>query len=268
MNPFDSRLSALLLGVSLNAVAMDLPTELDLSGDTDWTAGLSLFADDAASRVSLSGAVAGIALGPLPRNADLTAYDSKDNGQRLIALDITVDFGFGPIQPRDVVGWIDLTPSLYFDGSTAGVPAGARIDALGHVRQTGAQATLLSFDVTVLLPGGLVAADEDVVAWDGAAWSMFFDGSANGVPAPFDVDGYDRDPTTGTQYFSFDTSGIIAGVYFDDEDVVAFDGSDWSLVYDASANAEITLAKGDLDALGVRLSRLFMDGFENAPMVE
>lgn len=56
----------------------------------------------------------------------------------------------------------------------------------------------------------------------------------------------------GTRYFSFDTSGRIATVGFDDEDIVAFDGSTWSLAYDASATLSSSFAAGDLDAVGVR----------------
>ena len=79
---------------------------------------------------------------------------------------------------------------------------------------------------------------------------------------------FDRDPVNGTRYFSFDTSGKISTVDFDDEDVVAFDGSTWSLAYDASATLSAAFAAGDLDALGVRTVNIFKDGFEIATTLE
>jgi hypothetical protein len=144
--------------------------------------------------------------------------------------------------------------------------AGTAIDAVTRMRQAGVTTTLLSFDLPVVLlndepVADLFAEDEDVVAWDGAGWTMFFDGSGNGVPAELDVDAFDRDSENGTRYFSFDTSGRIEAddVDFDDEDVVAFDGTSWSLAYDASTALDASFAAGDLDALGARTRNLFSE---------
>ena len=49
---------------------------------------------------------------------------------------------------------------------------------------------------------------------------------------------------------SFDTTGTIGGIFFDDEDVVRFDGATWSLEFDASA-ADADWASADLDAVMV-----------------
>ena len=73
---------------------------------------------------------------------------------------------------------------------------------------------------------------------------------------------------TGTLYFSFDTSGRIAAVDFDDEDVVSYDGSTWSLAFDASAALDVTFAAGDLDALAIRAANLFRDDFETGATLE
>ncbi|MEZ5313571.1 MAG: hypothetical protein R2862_07905, partial [Thermoanaerobaculia bacterium] len=156
----------------------------------------------------------------------------------------------------------------YLDGSLAGIPPGTAIDAVARIRSAGVVRTLLSFDVSAALPGGLTVDDEDVVAWNGTTWSIFIDGSANGIPESLDVDGFDRDAVTGTLYFSFDTSGRIAAVDFDDEDVVSYDGSTWSLAFDASAALDVTFAAGDLDALAIRAANLFRDDFETGATLE
>ena len=49
---------------------------------------------------------------------------------------------------------------------------------------------------------------------------------------------------------SFDTAGSIGGVNFDDEDVLRFDGTTWSMEFDASA-ADSDWAAADLDAVMV-----------------
>ena len=242
---------------------------IDISNEITWTAGAATIDDEGARRVTLPSTVSALDLGVLPAAADVTAYQLLDDGTKLFALDTFADLGGGvKAGPEDIVRWNGATYALFFDGSVAGVPAGAAIDAVGRQRQAGVATTLISFDIAVALPGGLTADDEDIVAWNGAAWSLFFDGSANGVPANLDIDGFDRDPVNGTRYFSFDTSGKIATVDFDDEDVVAFDGSAWSLAYDASASLSASFAAGDLDALGVRTANLFKDGFEISTTIE
>jgi hypothetical protein len=50
--------------------------------------------------------------------------------------------------------------------------------------------------------------------------------------------------------------------------VVAFDGVTWSIAFDASDKLPATFAAGDLDALGVRMNKLFRDGFEVVSTIE
>lgn len=242
---------------------------VDVSNDIAWTAGATTIDDEGARRVTLPATVAAIGLGALPARADLTAFQELEDGRRIFALDTFVDFGDGVTAgPEDLVAWDGASFALFFDGSAAGVPAGTAIDAVARLRSGGVTSTLLSFDVATALPGGLTVDDEDLAAWTGSVWSIYFDGSANGIPGHLDLDGFDRDRVTGTRYFSFDTSGRIAAVDFDDEDVVAFDGVSWSLAYDASANLGPGFTAGDLDALGVRTFDIFRDGFESGSTIE
>jgi len=182
-------------------------------------------------------------LGALPEASDVIALGGTANGDRLIALDITSSLPGGVVaSPGDVVLYDGASYSIVFDASAEGVPAGARTDA-ASIAPNG---LLLSFDTTVDL-AGTIAADEDLVRWDGAGFTLVFDGSAEGLADGLDADA-GQDLGGGAFLLSFDTAGQIGGVNFDDEDVLRFDGSGWTLEFDASA-ADAAWAAADLDAV-------------------
>ncbi len=105
------------------------------------------------------------------------------------------------------------------------------------------------------------AGDEDILFFDGTKFHLFFDGSAHGLPRDADIDALhvvDHD----TFYLSFagagtaQTTAVPAGVssapfLADDEDIVLFDGGDWSLVFDGSAHGLGDNNGEDIDALSV-----------------
>lgn len=99
-----------------------------------------------------------------------------------------------------------------------------------------------------------MAADEDLVRWNGASFSMAFDGSAAGLDSSLDIDAA-QDLGGNSFAMSFDTTGEIGGIVFADEDVVRFDGTNWTLVFDGSA-ANSNWAAADLDAVMLRSLRL------------
>lgn len=74
----------------------------------------------------------------------------------------------------------DGTYSRVFDASVAGVPGGANVDAFRYLAPDD---VYLSFNNNggVNLPGLAGVQDEDIVHWDGATWSMYFDGSDVGL---------------------------------------------------------------------------------------
>lgn len=240
----------------------DSALSVDASNDIDWTSGVQRISDEKVLRVVLPAPPAARDLGALPANADVTAFHWLDATYRLFAMDIPVDVTQGLVYPQNVLAWDGDTYYLAFDPADAAIPASSGIDAISA---TGNGLILLSFDVTTQLPGGVVAADEDVVAWNGTGWSLYFDGSAKGIPSALDIDGLDVHPTSSVLYFSFDTSGLLGTTYFNDEDIVAFNGTSWSLALDASEDLGASFAAGDLDAFGLRTALLFRDGFESAP---
>jgi hypothetical protein len=256
-------------GLALAPAANAQIVALDLSNDLTWSSGAGAIDDEGVRRLTPPSDLAAIGLGPLPASVDVTAYHPLEDGRRLFALDQFVDLGGGLFAgPEDVIALGDGGYSIELDGSAAGVPAGARIDALASVRIGGARVMLLSFDVTVSLPGGLVADDEDVVSWVAGSWASVFDGSASGVAPGLDLDGVDFDRFGDRLYLSFDGSGEIGGVAFDDEDALALSGSVWSLALDASASLGASFAAGDLDAPAIRAVAIFLDDFESADTIE
>lgn len=203
-------------------------------------------------------------LGDLPGNADLTAFHRLPNSDALFALDITVMLPGGQLcRPGDVIRHDGSTYSLEFDGFANGVPTGARIDALS-VDDNGK--LILSFDVTLMLDGDLVA-DEDLTKFDGAGFDQVFDASAQGINGALDLDAVHFEPVSQLLLVSFDSGGSVAGIPFADEDLLLFNpiNGQWSLAFDGSASDSAWVA-ANLDATFAVLSNgdvIFYGGFES-----
>jgi hypothetical protein len=193
-------------------------------------------------------------LGSLPGGVDVVGYHLLwGPGEQLFCLDVPAELGDPgqvTVEPRDVVLLLEDhdTYSVEFDGSAAGVPLGAGIDAIS-VADDGD--LLLSFDTTVSLPGGTFD-PEDLVRFDegGGTFSSFFDGSAAGVPAGLSLDAAHYLIGADTLLVSFDGSGVVSTVAFDDEDVLEYDrvGLTWDLAVDTDAS-EAAWTPANLSAL-------------------
>jgi hypothetical protein len=250
--------TAAALGIALSAPAHGSVTSVALSPDHTVELDGVVFDDEAVAVDDLLGVTIPTSLGALPENAEVTAYHLLASGDQLFALSTTAALP-GPliVEPRDVVRYDGVGYALEFDGSTIGIPDGVTVD--GVSRPPGGGNLLLSFDTGVDLGGGLVAADEDVVDWNGAVFALVFDGSAEGIEDGVDVDGV-HDAGSGELGLSFDTSGSVGGIDFDDEDVLLFDpsGPTWTLAYDGSA-LHAALGAADVEAIALpETSRLLM----------
>ena len=222
---------AVLLPVSSQAqdtVSLSPDTTVALSGST--------FEDQEVVGDNQMGSVSLVRLGVLPEASDVNAYHLLPNGDQLYSLDTTAELGGGlTAGPADVIRYDGVTDTLEFDASAEGIPDGVIVDAVS-VHSSGD--LMLSFDTTVDLGGGVTAQDEDLVRFDGGStYTVFFDGSAETVPAGLDLDGADYRASDGHLFLSFDGSGSLGGVDFDDEDILEFDsgGPTWTLHYDGSA---------------------------------
>jgi hypothetical protein len=185
-------------------------------------------------------------LGVLPHASEVIALGLDVNGDRIISFETATALSGGVVaRPGDVLRYDGTAYSIEFDASAAGLPGGVATDATS----LSANGLILSFDTTVDLGGGLIVADEDLVDWNGSSFGLVFDGSAVGIDSSLDVDAA-QNLGGGKFYLSFDTTGEIADLVFDDEDVLYFDGSAWSLAFDADA-ANASWAAADLNAVMV-----------------
>ena len=250
--------TALVLLALLAAPAAARAQSLELSSDT--TSNLGGIAIDPRQVVEDDGAtIVATALGPsapglaLPDGANLTAFERLPTGEVVFSTDVTVAIAGlaapGVAGPSDVVRVDDQGPAVVFSGAQAGLPGGVAVDAL-EIESDGD--LLLSFDTSVEI-GGVAVDDEDVVRLDLASGtaSIVYDGSAQGVSADLDLDAVSRRLGDGHLLVSFDGSGSVGSVRFDDEDVLDWDpASDvYVLAYDGSAARAAWPAGADLDAV-------------------
>jgi hypothetical protein len=239
--------SAFLLATAILAAARPADAQLyslELSPDITLEVAPATTADDQQIvRALCPGCPAVLSVG-LAVPLELDALQVVSGDDRMLSLETSAALGGTPYDDEDVVLYNapSGTYALLFDGSAAGVPVDADLDALAVIGGD----LLLSFDVTATL-GAVTAGDEDMVRWDGALFTLFFDGSAAGVPVDADLDAAHRLPN-GDLLLSFDSSGVVGGVPFDDEDVLRWTGAAWSLAYDGSASLAGWVA-ADLDAL-------------------
>jgi hypothetical protein len=221
------------------------------------TLGPATIADDDAAADDAAGTVTPVLLTMLgaavPSNVEIAGLELSRTQAPALTLDITTPLpGLAlPAEPRDVVAWDANTStfSLLFDGSAAGVPPNVKIDAVSF-SPTGA--LRLSFDTTVTLPIVGTVDDEDLVEVVAGGFVMVFDGSANGIAPGLDLDAASRPSETSSQLLlSFDGSGIVAGIPFDDEDTLLFDPgtSTWAMWNDASLSDPVDYPAVDVVAL-------------------
>ncbi len=116
-------------------------------------------------------------------------------------------------------------------------------------------------------PGVLGTADDaDIYSWNGTGFSRSVDVSIApyGLPTGANVDGFDR--LNATQfYLSFTGQVTVPGIsgLVEDEDVVFFNGTSWSLFFDGSAHGLGGNNNLDLDAISVVGSTLYFSTLGN-----
>lgn len=220
--------AALTLLLAIPASASTPLATLDGAPDVTAALGGVTVADQEVARDDLGGLITRIDLG-LPAAVALDGFHNNLDGTVLFSLDTAATVGGTAVTAADVVLWDPAAQSAGVVGPS-GVPAGVGVDAVA----VDGTDLLLSFEVAVTLSGVLFA-DEDLARWDGVAFSLLFDGSSEGVPAALDLDAAHR-LTNGHLLLSFDGSGVVAGVAFDDEDVLEHDPATgaWEMAYDAS----------------------------------
>ncbi len=245
-------LSLFLLAAWLHATAVFAAETVELSPDITTDLGGEVLGPEETGEDDLAGTVTFTGPGlTLPIGTNLNGFHRFDDGDTLFSLDTTVSVQGVVATPADVVRVSGGVPSLEFDGSAEGVPAGTQIDALSV---TPVGDLVLSFDVTVQLDGTTFA-DEDLVrihAGTGDA-SLFFAPSSAGIDPALDLDAV-YVLSNADVLVSFDGTGIAGGVTFSDEDLLEIDATgslgEIGLEYDGSVQYA-SLGPTDLDAVHV-----------------
>ncbi len=247
--------SAFLLLASGAGVAAPVEVSPDTASSLGGTVvGPGNAAEDDAGTVTVTAigpSAPGIVLGA---GVNLDGFDRLPTGEVLFSTDVTVAVpglpGAGVAIPSDVVMVTAGGPSIVLSGTAAGLPAGTDVDAIGLEADSD---VLVSFDTTVNF-NGTVADDEDVVRVDaGGATSLVYDGSAQGLSTQtgLDLDAVYRNLDDGHLLLSFDGSGSVPGVNFDDEDVLDWNPTNgvYAMAYDGSAAPTSWPTGSDLDAV-------------------
>ena len=225
--------AALALGAAAPARSVTALSEVRVSPDTTLMLGAPIVNDEDVAADNLSGTVSVVSIGAIPAEAELDAYAVRPHGEQLLSFSTTVLLpGGATARPGDVWRYDGVTYALEFDAAAVGLPDGANVDAVAVY----GSALLLSFDVSLDI-GAVHFEPEDLVLFDGATFSVFFDGSVAGIAPGLDLDAADYLACDGHLLLSFDGSGTIGGVAFDDEDVLEYDRSAiWEMAYDGDAH--------------------------------
>jgi hypothetical protein len=144
----------------------------------------------------------------------------------------------GSADDADIYLWNGTAYSRVLDASAYGLPSSggsnANVDGFDRVDATH---FYMSFSGTTSVPGIGTVQDEDVVYYNNGTWSLFFDGSLQGLASnSFDLDAISI--VGGTLYFSTDNGNVPSGAggTGDDADIYRWNGgSSYTRVVDASA---------------------------------
>jgi hypothetical protein len=107
--------------------------------------------------------------------------------------------------------------------------------------------------------GGVLYADEDLVALNptGGTYSLYFDGSAKGLPPGTDLDAACFEYGTTNLLLSLDiTASLPGGLTVTDDDVIRYAGSVFAKLYDGQTNLSIP-EPADIDGLYQDQSHLY-----------
>ncbi len=152
----------------------------------------------------------------------------------------------GTADDADIYRWSGSAYSRAIDVSAAPykLPSGANVDGFDRLNAT--QFYLSFSNTSTTVPGIGTVQDEDVLFWDGSAWSVFFDGTAHGLTSSsLDIDAISV--AGSTLYFSTfgNTNPPGVGGTADDADIYSWNGTSYARVWDATANGLSSAANVD-----------------------
>ncbi len=188
----------------------------------------------------------------LPGVADIDGYDRVSPTQFYASFTAATTKlpGLGNVEDEDVVYFNGTSWSMFFDGTAKGLTAsGQDIDAISVVGGTLYFSTIGNVGV----PGVSGTPDNaDIYSWNGSSFARVWDATANGLPGAANVDGFVRVDATHF-YLSFApvTTKVPGLGLVDDEDIIYWNGTAWSLYFDGTAHGLGTSADLDVDAFDI-----------------
>jgi hypothetical protein len=198
----------------------------------------------------------------LPDGVDIDAISLLDDNTVVFSTSVSFIAGGIEADDEDLLHWDRSTLTLVFDGSAAGFPEKADIDAV-HVLSLNPVDLLYSVDAPVEV-GGILIADDDIVRFDGATHVVVRTGAAliGDETARADVDALWFDPSGNEYVISLDVA-IEAGTgrtAAEADDLVRWANGSLTMYFDASA-AGVSVPGLDLDAVSFDFA-FFADDFE------
>ncbi len=161
-----------------------------------------------------------------------------------------------------VGGW-----SLTLTEMTSRLPLGSAIDALDF---KASDRVWFSLDADVLLDSVLYA-DEDVIFWNGSAFSLAWDGSANGIPVAADLDALHvvRGEAPFEIFFSLDVDARLGALNLvADEDAILFREGEGFVAVAFDGSAEGVAPGANLDALTLLDETSWLLSFDSAGSID
>ncbi|MCB0117167.1 MAG: hypothetical protein KDD84_23870, partial [Caldilineaceae bacterium] len=240
-------------GTPMNVNAGTLTADVPVDGLASDVYPLWVRARDAAGNWSNAAATTLEVTQPGPALTGALYFSTQGNG--------AVSQVPGPYDNADIYNWSGAVFSRIFNANLEGLPGNANIDGLSMVSGNQFYISFAAADTNV--PGLGLVQDEDVVYYNQGTWSVFFDGTAQGLTG----NGQNIDAVSvvgGVLYFSTQGNGPIPGVVgpFDDADIYAWNGSIFERVLDASEGGLPNNA--DIDGLDIIDANTFYASFSAA----
>ena len=158
----------------------------------------------------------------LPGGTALSSLHRRSNGDWLFSTPVLTALGGVSFNPRDIAVFNGSVYSKLLDGAAAGIPAGAKIDALALDADG---SPLLSFDAPVTL-GGTTFGASDIVRYSGT-FTLYWGGAAHSVPAGSNLVGFAR-PAANDLLLAFDVPTRLGAVDFLPGEVVRWQPAGYS----------------------------------------
>ena len=210
--------------LSQTAAAATYLDTLYLTFDTPMQSTAGMLPRQQALKTGYAVAPQAVALG-LPSNVAITAFSTKGSNF-LYVPNVPLNIAGSVATPRDIVQYANGASSFYLSGSTLGLPATAKIDALAL-----AGTDVLFSLASQALVSGIKVGPGDVLHWDGNTVSMLYSTQTLGLPTSANLTGLEY-LSSGRLLMNFEAPGSAGDVTYRAGEILeyAHATASWSLL--------------------------------------